>query len=128
MYSFLLLLKAVQVAIEENIVKLEKSAPEKKVGLIAFNQFVNIIGDGKIDPIKMIDIDDKESIKKVADRTPEFDKIQKNKDVLSKKLLKLVKKNAFSFLIFHILTKNLFEIVLKKVELLRWALLSIIVY
>ena len=98
MHSFLLLLKAVQVAIEENIVKLEKSAPEKKVGLIAFNQFVNIIGDGKIDPIKMIDIDDKESIKKVADRTPEFDKIQKNKDVLSKKLLKLVKKTLFLFL------------------------------
>ena len=75
------------MAIEENILKLEKSAPEKRVGLIAFNQFVNIIGDGKIDPIKIIDIDDKESIKKVADRKPEFEKIQKNKDVLSKKLL-----------------------------------------
>ena len=62
--------------------------PEKKVGLIAFNQCVNVIGDGKIDEIKIIDIEDKESIKKVADRTPEFEKIQNNKDGLSKKLLK----------------------------------------
>ena len=58
------------------------------MGLIAFNQCVNVIGDGKIDEIKMIDIEEKESIKKVADRTPEFENIQKNKDVLSKKLLK----------------------------------------
>ena len=67
---------------------MEKITPDKKVGLVAFNQFVNIIGDGKIDPIKMIDIEDKESIKKVADRTPEFEQIQKNKEILSKKLLK----------------------------------------
>ena len=81
-------LEAVQVAIEDNLVKLEKNAPEKRVGLVAFNQFVNVIGDGKIDEIKMIDIDEKESIKKVAERTADFETIKNNKNFLSKKLLK----------------------------------------
>ena len=79
-----------QVAIEENLIKLEKNAPEKRVGLVAFNQFVNVIGDGKIDPIKMIEIDEKEAIKRVAERTSEFETIKDNKNTLSQKLLKSV--------------------------------------
>ena len=81
-------LEAVQVAIEDNLNKLEKNCPDKRVGLVAFNQHVNIIGDGKMDQIKMIELDAKEEIKKVAQRTPELDKIQHNKNLLSKKLLK----------------------------------------
>ena len=81
-------LEAVQVAIEDNLNKLEKNCPDKRVGLVAFNQHVDIIGDGKMDQIKMVELDAKEEIKKVAQRTPELDKIQHNKNMLSKKLLK----------------------------------------
>jgi hypothetical protein len=82
-------LEAVQCAIEENLVKLEKNDPEKKVGLVTFNQSVNVIGDGKMDLVKLNDIDDKESIKRVAERTADFQKIENNKKVLSQKLLNL---------------------------------------
>ena len=46
-------LEAVQVAIEDNLYRLEKTDPEKKVGLVSFNQNVSVIGDGKINKIKI---------------------------------------------------------------------------
>ena len=83
-------LEALQVAIEDNLKNLEKHNPEKRVGLIAFNQHVSIIGDGQMNVTKLDDscIDDKEEIKKIAERTPSFQTILKNKNNLSRKLIK----------------------------------------
>ena len=85
-------LEALQVAIDDNLNKLHKSNPEKKVGIVAFNQNVKIIGDGKMDLIKITnnELDSKDQIKSIADRTPNFSCVGKE-NVMEKLRDKLLK-------------------------------------
>lgn len=83
-------IKAVQLAITSNLDKLEKESPEKKVGLVTFNNKVKIIGDGFIDELQIVGdyLDKKDEIKKIADNTPNLKAL--NKTVLNEKLLKYI--------------------------------------
>lgn len=83
-------IKAVQLAITSNLNKLEKESPEKKVGLVTFNNKVKIIGDGFIDELHISGdyLDKKDEIKKIADNTPNLKAL--NKTVLNEKLLKYI--------------------------------------
>jgi hypothetical protein len=88
-------LEALQVAIDDNLKKLLKSNPEKKVGIVAFNQLVRVLGDGRMDPeIKIIDaiLDSKDEIKAVAERTESFASIGEPgiMEKLRNKLLKYI--------------------------------------
>lgn len=69
---------------------MEKTDSEKKVGLVTFNQTVSIVGDGKINEIKIQKecLENKNEIEAVAERTPEFDVLKNTKTVLRDKLLK----------------------------------------
>lgn len=40
-----------QIAIEQQIKRLERENPDKRVGIVAFNNEVLIIGDGTQDPV-----------------------------------------------------------------------------
>ena len=79
-----------QLAITSNFEKLVKENPDKNVGLVTFNNSVNIIGDGSIEKITISGdfLDNKDEIKKFAENTPEFKTINQNKKVLNEKLLK----------------------------------------
>jgi hypothetical protein len=85
-------LEALQVAIDDNLNKLHKSNPEKKVGVVAFNQNVKIIGDGKMDLMKITndELDSKDQIKAIAERTPSFSCVGKENvmEKLREKFLK----------------------------------------
>ena len=67
-------LEALQVAIDDNLKKMIKNTPEKRVGIVAFNQDVKILGDGQVDPMNLMEqtLDSKENIKRTADRTASF--------------------------------------------------------
>ncbi|CAF0935328.1 unnamed protein product [Brachionus calyciflorus] len=83
-------LESVQVAIDDNLTKLEKTNPDKKVGLVTFNQNVSILGDGLMTEIKMCrDLETKDDIKKIVERTPDFDSLKNTKKFLREKLLNL---------------------------------------
>ena len=67
-----------------------KNDPNKKVGIVTFNQSVLIVGDGKINEIQIPQnaLENKNEIKAVAERTPDFDSLKNTNDVLRNKLLK----------------------------------------
>ena len=90
-----------QLAITSNLDKLEKESPEKKVGLVTFNNKVNIIGDGFIEAQQISGdyLDRKDEIKKIADNTPNLKAL--NKAVLNEKLLKYKDFNFLKFRIFY---------------------------
>lgn len=83
-------MKAVQLAITSNFEKLEKENPEKRVGIVAFNNSVNVIGDGSMDKLKISGeyLDSKDELRKHAEKTPDLKAISQNKAVLNEKLLK----------------------------------------
>lgn len=82
--------KAVQVAIHDNLKKLESTDPRKRVGIVTFNKEVNVIGDGKINRIKINDISlySEDEIKLVSQKTPNFDIIGTNKGKLIEQVLR----------------------------------------
>ena len=67
---------------------MEKNDPHKRVGLVAYNHEVTIIGDGLIDQRKIAEdfLDSKEAIRNIAEKIPKFGPISKNKKLLSEKL------------------------------------------
>lgn len=72
------------MAISDCINRLEKNAPNKRVGLVAFSKNVEVIGDGRMDKIVIdgADLESVASIESVARRTPQFAVIQNNKSNL----------------------------------------------
>ena len=78
------------MAITSNFEKLEKDNPDKKVGIVAFNNSVNVIGDGSMENFKISGelLDSKEEINKYVEKTPELKTITQNKTILNDKLLK----------------------------------------
>jgi len=89
--KFISRLEAVQFAIEKNLSELEKTSPSKRVGLVAFNQSVKVIGDGKINEFNFEreSLDDRDVIESNAKRTPDFCSIKETKKTLSEKMFKL---------------------------------------
>ena len=83
-------LEALQVALSENLDKLVKESPNKRVGLVAFNQEVRSIGDGLIEEmiISGDNLNIKEKIIEKANSTNEFKSIKETTNVLNDKILK----------------------------------------
>jgi hypothetical protein len=86
----MIFLKAVQLAITSNFEKLIKENPEKKVGIVTFNNSVNVIGDGTFDQQRISGdfLNSTEEINKIVENTPSFKCIKESKEVLNDKLLK----------------------------------------
>ncbi len=84
-------LESVQVAIEDSLTKLEQNSPDKRVGLVSFNQDVNVYGDGKMEfaRINGQDLENKSRLKFHAESTPDFDSIVNRKSYLRDKILSL---------------------------------------
>lgn len=84
-------LEAVQVAIYENLAKLEKDNPNKRVGLITFNHEVISYGDGFTQPVIISGdfLNKKESIEEKAQIIDEFKPVKETKEILNSKLLSL---------------------------------------
>ena len=82
--------QALQVAIEDSLVNMIKTTPNKRVGIVAFNQEVRVIGDGLIDEafIKGEKLDSKSQIKDLADSTVNFGSLNDTKKKLTEKLIK----------------------------------------
>jgi hypothetical protein len=83
-------LEAVQVAISENLTKIMKDSPKKKVGLVTFNQEVHSYGDGTIEEVIINGdyLNKKESIVEKANSTGEFKSIKDTIEILNNKVLK----------------------------------------
>jgi hypothetical protein len=84
-------LKAVQLAISENLSNLAKNNPEKRVGIVTFNKKVRMIGDGEMEELTIEgdSLNDKEKIKDFAkNKALKLSLIGKSKDKLTEKLLK----------------------------------------
>jgi hypothetical protein len=83
-------LEAVQVAISENLTKIMKDSPKKKVGLVTFNQEVHSYGDGTIEEVIINgdNLNKKESIVEKANSTGEFKSIKDTIEILNNKVLK----------------------------------------
>lgn len=84
-------LEAVQLAITSNFEKLVKENPEKRVGLVTFNNSVNVIGDGTFEQQRISGdyLNSKEEINKTVESTPSFKSINESKEVLNERLLNL---------------------------------------
>lgn len=72
------------MAISDCINRLEKNAPNKRVGLVAFSKNVEVIGDGRMEKLVIDgqDLNSIENIKTAAKNTPHFNTIEKNKEFL----------------------------------------------
>jgi hypothetical protein len=83
-------LEAVQVAISENLAKLVKDTPSKRVGLVTFNQEVRSYGDGSSDEVTINGdyLNKKESIAEKYNLTGDFKPIKDTVALLSDKVLK----------------------------------------
>jgi len=77
------------LAISENLTNLAKNNPEKRVGIVAFNKKVRVIGDNAEELIEEDSLYEKEIIKGLAkDKASNLSLIGKSKDSLTEKLLK----------------------------------------
>lgn len=84
-------LEAVQAAIADNLDKLKNESPNKRVGLVAFNDQVHVYGDGAKDPTVLSDtiLESKEKIEKKAQEVNELLPINKTFEKLYDKLISL---------------------------------------
>lgn len=84
-------LEAVQVALSENLAKLVIETPNKRVGLVTFNQEVRSYGDGSSDEVTINGdyLNKKESIAEKYNLTGDFKPIKDTVALLSDKVLNL---------------------------------------
>lgn len=83
-------LEAVQVAISENLGKLVKDGPNKRVGLVTFNHEVHSYGDGTTPEITISGdyLLNKEKIAEKVNLTADFKPVTETSNVLNDKVLK----------------------------------------
>ena len=87
---FMSRLEAVQAALSANLTKLVKKTPNKRVGLVTFNQEVHFYGDGLIDEVTISgdDLNKKESIVEKANISGDFKPVQDTSAILNNKIIK----------------------------------------
>ena len=83
-------LEAVQVALSENLTKLVKDTPNKRVGLVTFNQEVHSYGDGLTGEVTISGdyLNKKESIVEKAKITGDYKPVLETSEILNDKVIK----------------------------------------